>query len=45
MISRCRALGPRRFVLSPIDNITVDAPATWANVDAFIDEWEKATHA
>jgi uroporphyrinogen-III decarboxylase len=33
------ALGPRGFILSPVDNITVDAPLTWYNIDAFIDEW------
>jgi uroporphyrinogen-III decarboxylase len=35
------ALGPDRFVLSPVDNITVDRPQTWRNVDIFIDEWKK----
>lgn len=34
-------LGPRRFVLSPIDNITVDAAQTWRNVDVFVDEWRR----
>ena len=33
------ALGPLGFILSPVDNITVDAPLTWYNIDAFIDEW------
>jgi len=32
-------LGPAGFVLSPVDNLTVDAPLTWRNVDVFIDEW------
>jgi uroporphyrinogen-III decarboxylase len=36
-----RVLGPRGFILSPIDNITVDTPQTWANIDIFIDEWKK----
>jgi uroporphyrinogen-III decarboxylase len=36
-----RTLGPHRFVLSPIDNITVDAPKTWENVGIFIDEWRR----
>ena len=36
-----QALGPRGFILSPVDNITVDAPLTWRNVDIFIDEWRK----
>jgi uroporphyrinogen decarboxylase len=33
-------LGPRGFVLSPIDNLTVDAPRTWHNLDLFIQEWK-----
>ena len=32
-------LGPRGMILSPIDNITVDEPSTWNNIDIFIDEW------
>ncbi len=34
-------LGPKGFILSPVDNITVDEPQTWSNVDIFIDEWKK----
>lgn len=34
-------LGPQGYILSPVDNITVDAPETWRNVDIFIDEWRK----
>ena len=34
-------LGPTGHVLSPIDNITVDAPLTWRNIDILIDEWRK----
>jgi hypothetical protein len=34
-------LGPDGFILSPVDNITVDEPQTWRNVDIFIDEWRK----
>ena len=34
-------LGPTGFILSPIDNVTVDAPQTWENVAAFIDEWKR----
>jgi hypothetical protein len=34
-------LGPRGFVLSPIDNITVDEPLTWHNLDIFMDEWRR----
>jgi uroporphyrinogen-III decarboxylase len=36
-----QTLGPDGFVLSPVDNITVDAPKTWHNVDVFIDEWQQ----
>ncbi len=36
-----QTLGPRGFILSPVDNITVDAPLTWHNLDVFIDEWRK----
>lgn len=35
-------LGRGGFILSPVDNITVDAPRTWRNIDAFIDEWRKS---
>jgi hypothetical protein len=34
-------MGPTGFILSPVDNITVDAPLTWQNIDIFIDEWRK----
>jgi uroporphyrinogen-III decarboxylase len=34
-------LGPTGFILSPVDNITIDAPQTWKNVDVFIDEWRR----
>ena len=34
-------LGPDGFILSPIDNLTVDAPLTWQNVEVFIDEWRR----
>ena len=35
------ALGPSGFVLSPVDNITVDEPKTWRNLEVFVDEWKK----
>jgi uroporphyrinogen-III decarboxylase len=35
-------LGPTGFILSPVDNITVDAPQTWRNLESFIDEWRQA---
>lgn len=34
-------LGPNGFILSPIDNLTVDEPLTWRNIDIFIDEWKR----
>jgi len=34
-------MGPRGLILSPVDNITVDSPVTWQNVEVFIDEWKK----
>lgn len=34
-------LGPDGFILSPIDNLTVDEPLTWTNIRVFIDEWQK----
>ena len=34
-------LGPQGLILSPVDNITVDAPETWRNLNVFIDEWKR----
>jgi len=34
-------MGPDGFILSPVDNITVDEPLTWQNINIFIDEWHK----
>ena len=34
-------LGPAGFILSPVDNITVDAPETWYNIGVFMEEWRK----
>jgi uroporphyrinogen-III decarboxylase len=31
--------GPQGFILSPVDNITVDAPKTWSNLEVFRDAW------
>ncbi len=33
--------GEHGFILSPVDNITVDAPRTWQNINAFIDAWRE----
>jgi uroporphyrinogen-III decarboxylase len=33
-------LGPKGFILSPVDNITVEDPKIWKNIDIFIDEWK-----
>jgi len=35
-------LGPLGFILSPVDNITVDAPLTWSNIQIFLDEWRQS---
>jgi uroporphyrinogen-III decarboxylase len=35
------SLGPDGLILSPVDNVTVDAPRTWRNVEALIDEWKR----
>jgi hypothetical protein len=35
-------LGPEGLILSPIDNITVDEPKTWKNIEIFLDEWRKS---
>lgn len=29
------------FVLSPVDNVVDDSPATWANVDTFLETWRQ----
>ena len=34
-----RTLGPQGFILSPVDNITVDVPKTWSNLEVFREEW------
>lgn len=34
-------LGPRGLILSPVDNLTEDAPRTWENLRHFIDEWQR----
>jgi uroporphyrinogen decarboxylase len=34
------SLGPRGMILSPVDNLTVDEPSTWNNIDIFVDEWK-----
>jgi hypothetical protein len=33
-------LGPDGFNLSPVDNITVDEPRSWQNINYLIDEWQ-----
>jgi len=34
-------VGPDGFILSPVDNITIDAPQTWRNLEVFLDEWRQ----
>lgn len=41
--SALNILGPNGFILSPVDNITIDEPRTWKNIEIFIDEWQKNT--
>lgn len=36
-----KTLGPRGFILSPVDNITLDTLRTWRNLDIFLDEWRR----
>jgi uroporphyrinogen-III decarboxylase len=36
-----KTMGPSGLILSPVDNITVDAPRTWENIETFIDEWRR----
>jgi uroporphyrinogen-III decarboxylase len=37
-----QTLGPDGFIISPVDNITVDAMQTWRNLEIFIDEWKRS---
>jgi uroporphyrinogen decarboxylase len=37
-------LGPDGFILSPVDNITVDAPKIWNNLDVFRDASSEIQH-
>jgi hypothetical protein len=32
-------LGPTGFILSPVDNITLDTPLVWRNLESFKEEW------
>lgn len=34
-------LGPTGLILSPVDNITVDSPQTWANLETFLEAWRQ----
>ena len=36
-----QTLGPQGFILSPVDNITIDEPKTWENIQIFINEWRQ----
>ncbi|HWQ83190.1 MAG TPA: uroporphyrinogen decarboxylase family protein, partial [Anaerolineales bacterium] len=36
-----QTLGSNGFILSPVDNLTVDEPRTWTNVKILIDEWNR----
>ena len=37
-----QALGPEGLILSPVDNLTLDAPRTWRNAQILIDEWRRS---
>jgi hypothetical protein len=36
-----RQLGPDGFILSPVDNLTVDSPQAWANLHTMIETWRE----
>ncbi len=36
-----QTLGSDGFILSPVDNVTIDEPKTWRNLEFFLDEWRK----
>lgn len=36
-----QTLGPTGFILSPVDNITIDDLRTWRNVEVLTDEWHR----
>jgi uroporphyrinogen-III decarboxylase len=36
-----QTLGANGFILSPVDNLTVDEPKTWENIKILIDEWTR----
>jgi uroporphyrinogen-III decarboxylase len=37
-----QALGKQGTILSPVDNLTIDAPQTWQNIEIFLDEWRRS---
>jgi uroporphyrinogen-III decarboxylase len=40
-VRKAMTLGPLGFILSPVDNITIDAPQTWQNIEILMDEWRR----
>ena len=38
-------LGPDRFILSPVDNVTVDSEQVWRNVEALTETWKELREA
>jgi len=36
-------LGPDGFILSPVDNLTVDTPQTWSNLSIMIRTWQESS--
>jgi hypothetical protein len=40
-----QTLGPDRFILSPVDNVTGDSDQVWGNVEALIETWREPRDA
>ena len=36
-----RAMGPRGFILSPVDNVRDDSPKAWENIGEMIETWKR----
>ena len=36
-----QALGPDRFILSPVDNVTGDSDQVWRNVEVLVETWKE----
>jgi hypothetical protein len=40
-----QALGPNRFILSPVDNVTGDSDQVWRNVEVLVETWKELREA